>query len=65
MPKEPVRTKKLFRPTVAVRCLGPGSKEHTFLSTDPTKYRICARCADKMRGLSERIVKEPVVFDHR
>lgn len=29
-----------------VRCLGPGP-EHTFLSYDPTRHRICGKCAFK------------------
>lgn len=26
-----------------VRCLGPG-REHTFLSRDPARHRVCGRC---------------------
>lgn len=36
------------RPKVRrVRCLGPGP-EHTFLSTDPARNRICPACARKL-----------------
>ncbi|HVL15838.1 MAG TPA: hypothetical protein VM529_24920 [Gemmata sp.] len=29
---------------VRVRCLGVGKSEHTFLSPDPTRVRVCPRC---------------------
>jgi hypothetical protein len=32
---------------VVVRCLGFGA-EHRFLSSDPTKHRVCDKCQRKM-----------------
>jgi hypothetical protein len=32
-----------------VRCLGIG-KEHLFMSIDPTRNRVCSRCAAKMEA---------------
>lgn len=33
---------------VRVRCLGPG-KEHTFLSVDPKRNRVCEQCQAAMK----------------
>ena len=36
---------------VRVRCLGPLSPEHTFLSEDPRRFRVCPRCVEHLRGV--------------
>jgi hypothetical protein len=38
---------------VVVRCLGFGS-EHTFSSSDPTRYRVCDKCQRKMSNQTYR-----------
>ncbi len=35
-----------------VRCLGPDAKEHTFLSPDRVKVRVCKRCRERQRDVS-------------
>lgn len=31
------------------RCLGPGKAEHTFLSADPSRERVCPACRRKQK----------------
>lgn len=38
------RSKKLPATWARVRCLGPARKEHTFLSADATRERVCQEC---------------------
>ena len=46
-----MQSKKL----VCVRCLGPG-EEHTFLSRDKCKNRVCLACAKAMNQMNLRAV---------
>lgn len=53
MPSKPIPkgVKNPPRKRVRVRCLGPGG-EHTFMSDDPIRHRVCADCVVKIRALS-------------
>lgn len=39
--------------TFRVRCLGPARKEHTFLTTDPKRNRICDECMERINALAK------------
>jgi len=50
--------------THTVRCLGTGKPEHTFVTDDPAKHRICRRCeraAENLRlgTIGLNVVKQP------
>lgn len=45
-------------PTVRVRCLGSGP-EHTFLSRDKVRNRVCERCAEKLKAVA-KMAGEPI-----
>ena len=50
-----------------VRCLGPG-REHTFMSTDPVRNRVCERCQEKIRQVRDPtpvVVSLPQKFKHQ
>ena len=50
-PQPHLRTSGL-PPKVRVRCLGPAKREHTFLSADPKRERICPRCRQLQKFVS-------------
>jgi hypothetical protein len=40
--------RKTKRPRVLVRCLGPDEDEHSFMSVDAKRDRICGACRERL-----------------
>lgn len=45
-----------------VRCLGPREPEHTFMTDDPCKHRICPRCRSAIAGTRLAKAEEPMTL---
>lgn len=45
---------------VRVRCLGPKPAEHTFLSRDPIRERVCPSCREKLAAMPMARLERPM-----